>query len=495
MRQTSSHRLGSERPAVPLGGWNQCGRLYTAASACVRWLSKDEERIPIAAPPVTNPLATGSEPGLSERGLARALDPGTLAGRLAAAMKLVETTCRLASEHDLDRILKKVTADVCEALACERGTLYLYDEARRELYTQVATELEIEEIRTTIESGISGWVARRLKVANVPDPQVDARWNSAIDRKTGFHTRNILAAPLLSRERTLVGVLQLLNKHDGSFDEFDEQLLLAFASHAASALERSLLLNEARNAQRLQLEIDMGRSIQTEFLPASLPQIDGYEIAAWWEPAEQVSGDYYDLVDLPDGRLGLVVADVSGHGVASSLIMASVRAMLRVLAKGESQPEKILSALSHSIDPDLGSGRFITCLLAALNPATHEIAFANAGHSPALHFARSTGTFHELPSGCPPIGFSVEHAVTAGKPVAMEPGDLLVLATDGTIELKNEQGEMFGTPRLESLIRENRRQPAPNLLGTIRAAIAAFHPARRPPDDITLLILERKRGA
>lgn len=416
--------------------------------------------------------------------------------RHGGLMQLVEITCELAAQHDLDAILQTVTNGACAALECERASLYLFDANTEELYTRVVTKLEISEIRQSVETGITGWVARRRKVANIPDPLADARWNSAIDRKTGFHTRNILAAPVVSaHDERLLGVLQLLNKLDGQFDEFDEQLIQAFASHAATALERALLLDEARQAHRLQVSVEMGRSIQTSFLPDRLPEIAGYEVAAWWEPAEAVSGDYYDLVQLPDGRQGLVVADVSGHGVGPSLIMASIRAMLHVVTRTYSEPDRILSLLAETIAPDLQDGRFITMLIVALDPRTHRIEFANAGHAPALYFERSTGRCRELESTSLPLGFLEDSPIPLGEPVKMAPGDLLLLATDGAIELRNQQGEIFGRPRLEQIVQDHIADPAPLLLQALRRAINGFHPHRQPPDDVTVMLLERKLRA
>lgn len=421
------------------------------------------------------------------------LDADTMQKRLNGSMKLVEVTCELAALHDLDRILETITSRVCEALRCERASLFLYDDATKMLRTHIATELEIEEIRIPIGEGVTGWVAQERAVANISNPASDDRWNSAFDRRTGFQTRNILAAPLIStHDERLIGVLQLLNKDDESFDAFDEQLMQAFALHASIALERAQLLEDARQSHELQISINMGHRIQSSFLPSRLPDVPGYELAAWWEPAQAVSGDYYDLVQLPDGRLGLVVADVSGHGVGPSLIMASVRAMMHVLSRTKSEPEQILSLLSETIAPDLGEGRFITFLMVALDPRTHELTFANAGHGPALHFHRGTGTFSPLKSTGLPLGFATDFHVPAGNVVHMEPGDLLLLATDGTIELPNESGELFGRRRLERLIADNPQLPATELLEVIRNAINEFHPATHPPDDVTVMILERK---
>jgi len=421
------------------------------------------------------------------------LDSSETQQRLNGSMQLVQVTCELAALHDLDGILEMIATRVCEALSCERASLYLYDEDAQELYTRVVTELEIEEIRTPIENGITGWVARRRRVANIPDPHVDARWNSSVDRRTGFRTRNVLAAPLISvHDDRLVGVLQLLNKESGEFDAFDEQLIQAFASHAAVALERAQLLEEARRTHELEVSVNMGRIIQASFLPSRLPEIPGYEVAVWWEPAEAVSGDYYDLMQLPDGRLGLVMADVSGHGVGPSLIMASARAMAHVLSRARSDPSEILSLLAETIAPDLDEGRFITFLMVALDPRKHEIAFANAGHGPSLHFHRASGKFTALKSTSLPLGFTADFTIPSGPTIALEPGDLLLLGTDGTIEIPDVEGNLFGQERLERVILEHRHLPAPEMLRAIQQAIWTHYAGSSPPDDITLMILERK---
>lgn len=418
---------------------------------------------------------------------------GILEQRLNALGALVDSARELASQHDLDEILRVVTDGVRDGLDCERSSLFLYDEANRELYTRVTTHLEIAEIRSSIDSGITGWVARYKEVSNVPDPTSDVRWNSSVDGETGFMTRNILAAPVLSgHDQRLLGVLEVLNKGEGPFNGFDEKLLQAFAAHAAAALERAELLNEVRRSHELQMSIEMGRRIQVEFLPKVLPNVPSYEIAAWWQPAESVSGDYYDWLWLPDGRIGLVVADVSGHGVGPSIIMASLRAMLRVLTRTASDPVRILTLLQETITPDLANGRFITFLFVALDFRTHEIEFVNAGHAPALHFDRATAGFRALEPTGMPLGFPFGDEVHASRRLSLAPGDLLLLGTDGIIEVRNEHDEMFGRERLQGLVREYRKLPAEQLVDALSEAITRFHPAPKPPDDSTLLIVERK---
>jgi serine phosphatase RsbU (regulator of sigma subunit) len=421
------------------------------------------------------------------------LEVPALRERLASLQKLVEITRRLAAETDLERLLQIVTNGACEAVGCERASLFLYDTRRNELYTRVVTELEISEIRTTLDRGITGWVGRHRRLLNVPDPATDDRWNSTVDQRTGFQTRNVVATPLISQhDGKLLGVLELLNRHGGPFTRPDEELLQAFASHAAVALERAQLLLDVARTRELEFSLDAARNVQTGFLPDQLPVIPGYELAAWWEPAQGVGGDYYDVVRLPDGRLAIAVADVSGHGLAPSLIMASTRAMLHVLARTCSDPARILTLLAETIHPDLRQGRFITFLLGALDLARHELTFVNAGHGPVIYYRRQTGETRLLePTGLP-LGILPGQYHESQQPLAVHPGDLMVFATDGVVEVRNSSGAMFGRKRLELLLQQHERLSATEMIALLRQELMTFYDRPHPDDDITLLVLERK---
>ncbi len=415
---------------------------------------------------------------------------------LNGLMKLVETTCELAVQHELDEILRTVTQGACEALNCERASLFLLDKAKNELFTRTVTELEIEEIRFPAERGIAGWVATNCKLLSIPDPYTDDRFNPNFDRQTGFKTRNILAAPVVSPvDGRTVGVLQILNKRGGPFAEYDERVLTAFAAHAATALERAQLLEEAKINQELRLAIDVGRKIQTSFLPSSLPDVPGYQMAAWWQPAESVSGDYYDVIKLPDGRWGLVVADVSGHGVGPSLIMASARAMLRGMMQTSSKPHEIMTRLARTMYPDLQGNLFITFMIVALNAKRNKLDFANAGHGPVLHYHRKTDAFTTLDATSLPVGVLEDDEHPPSDVVKLASGDCLLLMTDGAFELPNPQGdEQFGVERIKQLIRDNCHRTATEMVQTLQDAISAYDPDNLPPDDVTILLLKRNEN-
>lgn len=420
------------------------------------------------------------------------LPAAELVRRVQALANLIDVTQALAEELDLESVLRAIAKEACEAADCERATFFQYDEERGDLFTRVATELEIAEIRSELGKGISGDVALNRRRANVPDPHSDPRWNASVDRATGYHTRNILAIPICSPQgKRLLGVLQLINKRTGVFDEFDEQLVEAFGQHFAAALDRAQFLLEQKRQQSVNASLDVAREIQRAFMPSQLPQTPGYEFATWWFPNEAVGGDYCDVMRLKDGRIGLVVADVSGHGIGPALLMASVRAGLKALRLEYVAPETLLTRVGESLAGDLQEGRFVTMMLAAVDPGQHRLEYANAGHAPALFFHRASGEFENLEATGMPLGVLDDFEYPQGPHVALEPGDLVVLCTDGIVEATDESGEQFGYERLKKLIRDSIDAPAATLATNIGAAVSGYYVGESPPDDLTVLVMRR----
>lgn len=412
--------------------------------------------------------------------------------RLSALLRLLEVTRRLAAEVDLTTILQIISREACEALVCERATVYQYDSERCQLFTRVATDLEISEIRRDLGQGISGFVAEHRQLVNVPEPELDARWSAATDQATGFRTRNILAAPLISpRDGALLGVIQCLNNQGGPFDRFDELLLEAFAQHAAVALDRSRLVDELSRRQAIDVALRIARDVQRRFMPERLPTIAGYEAATWWRPHQDVGGDYCDVVPFVDGRVGLVIADVSGHGLGPSLLMASVRAALRSLLMAHWQTGELLTVLNQALSADLQDGNFITMIVAALDPHHHALEYANAGHAPAMHYSRSSGEFRDLAATGLPIGVLETCAYPPAAPLDIQAGDLVLLCTDGIIEAANNNRELFGMRRLRETIRELADLPIEELVGQLGERVQAFSRIEQPADDLTILALRR----
>lgn len=421
-------------------------------------------------------------------------DSTELSRRIDSLNRLLEVSRSLAAEVDLDRILETITTEACRALDCDRATIYQYDAEANELYTRVATELEVESIRKPLDQGISGFVATERRVANIHDPASDPRWDSSVDAATGYRTRNILAAPLIAaHDGSLLGVLQLLNKEGGAFDEIDEELLVAFSQHAAVSLDRARMIEEIKGQQATQASLNVAREIQQGFMPRNLSEIAGYEVASWWYPNQAIGGDYCDVLRFKDGRTGLVIADVSGHGIGPALLMASVRAALRALVLDRAETEVLLNLLGHALGDDLQDGRFITLVLAALNSQTHRIEYANAGHAPALHFRCEDKAFLPLDATGLPLGVLERPEYPQGPPIEMQVGDILILCTDGIVESIDANYKQFGVARLQEIVSQMKDAPVQELVESIGARVSEHYVGESPDDDLTILAIRRNQ--
>jgi len=417
---------------------------------------------------------------------------------IRALYSVLEVTTGLAAEKDLDRLFGLIVERACGALCCERASLFLYDEVRQELYTRKVTKLdgEVREIRLSINQGIAGLVARERRLEVIADPYSHPEFNPEFDQRVGFRTRNILCAPLISwgKDDKLLGVLQVLNKRDRPFDASDQQLVRAFAAHAAIAIDRAILAQHFEEKMQLLVSLDLARQVQAGLLPRQLATIPGYEIAAISQPADQTGGDYYDVIRLQSGQIGLVMADVSGHGFGPSLLMATARAALRGILGREPAAEVVLNELSRAMLDDLQHlRRFITLLYGTLDPHQHCFCYANAGHGPvALHLNAEQRVFRSLAKdearGYPLGWLNQPYAACAAVPLAR--GDLIILGTDGFVETRRG-GEQFGMQRLCDRILERCHDPLQQIIDNLIEATVAFHESTLRDDDLTLLIVRR----
>ena len=408
---------------------------------------------------------------------------------LSGLNRLLEVTRVLAEELDLARMLDTIVAEACVALQCDRAILYQYDAKRQAL---VATAGSPVPLYLEIDQGIAGYVARHRLMLNLADPARDSRWDAILDRATGVRTSSILSVPLFAaRDGRLLGVLEMLNNRGGPFDDDDECLALAFSHHAAAALDRARLVEELQQRRETQASLNIAREIQRRFMPHKLPPIPRFEVATWWFPNEAVGGDYCDVITLADGQIALCVADVCGHGLGPSLLMASVRAALRTLVLTHSSPQLLIESLGMALADDFQPGAFVTMILAMLDPLANRLHFANAGHAPALLYHAATQTFSELESTGLPIGVVAEPDCPLGPPLSMELGDLLVLATDGIVEAIDQHGDFFGLDRLQDFVRRLAAEPVEAIVREIGRQVELHYVGESPPDDLTLLVVRR----
>lgn len=300
-----------------------------------------------------------------------------------------------------------------------------------------------------------------------------------------------LAVPLVSQGE-LIGVLNLgPRRSEQDYSTDDRRLLNTLATQAAPALRVAQLVRlqqiEARERERVEQELRVARVIQETLLPENTPAIDGWKVSAYWRPARAVSGDFYDFLEFPDGRLGVIVADVTDKGVPAALVMATARSLLRSAAERLVSPGEVLSRANDQLCPDIPRNMFVTCLYLLIDPATGELTFANAGHNLPLCSAQQGVV--ELRATGMPLGLlpGMRYSETSGR---IEPGDRLLLYSDGLVEAHNSTKEMFGFPRLREIV--GVQPPGCDVIATLIQALAEFTgPDWEQEDDVTLLTIER----
>jgi PAS domain S-box-containing protein len=246
---------------------------------------------------------------------------------------------------------------------------------------------------------------------------------------------------------------------------------------------------EAQERERIEQELRIARLIQQTLLPKVLPELPGYDVAAYYQPAREVGGDFYDFLELENGRLGLVVGDVTDKGVPAALVMATTRTMLRAAAQRLFSPEEVLRRANDVLVTDIPPNMFITCLYAILEPGSGRLVYANAGHDPP-YLRRSGGDCEELRATGMPLGLMPGMSYEE-KEIVLEAGESVLFYSDGLVEAHDPHGEMFGFPRLQGLVGTH-REGGSSLIGFLLSELTRFTgEGWEQEDDITLVTLER----
>ncbi len=413
--------------------------------------------------------------------------------RVAALEQLLEIARQLGATTDLGALLAAIVDAATDLLGCERATVFLYDPDAQELSSRIATGIEgsaISEIRFPVNKGIAGEVARTGDSINLPDAYADRRFNPEFDKASGFRTRSMLAIPLTDHDGAVVGVLQALNKRAGPFGAADEEIARFLGSQAGVAIQRQQLLEHYAEKQKIQRDLSMASAIQQGLLPRTNPQFSGFDIAGWNCPADETGGDFFDFLELADGTLAVLIADVTGHGIGPALIMTEARALCRAALLGGVGLERAVADVQQLLSLDVPEGRFVTAFFGLLT-MSGGLEFLSAGQGPVLFYDASADRFEELPTHGLPLGLMPEIPLESSERRRLEPGDMLVLLTDGFYECERPDGQLFGKERVEATIRQCRAEPAGEIVTALANAAAAFAEGGAQADDLTAVIVVR----
>jgi phosphoserine phosphatase len=417
------------------------------------------------------------------------MTPAQTVERLDDLHKVLEITKAMAAVEDLKDLMRLVIDRSMELLGAERATVFLYDEQTNELVSLVAAGMD--ELRAPADRGISGETVRTGRTINVAQVYADPRFNPEIDRMTGFRTRNMISLPLRGYDGRLVGLLQVINKRQGPFDAYDVTLAETLAAQAGVAIQRAELMEHFVRKQQMERAMQLAQQIQQDLLPRGGAAVEGFDVAGMSLPADQTGGDTYDYLQLGPDRWMFTVADASGHGIGSALVIAETRAMLRAVSWLGGDVRAILRTVNTLLSEDLAQSHFVTCFLGLLDTRRSVLDYASAGHGPMLFYDRAGGRFQERLATGVPLGVGggdYEQVVSQ----AFAPGDIAVITTDGFIDCTDPTGQEFGLPRLLAVLDGCCDRGAAQIVEAMVRAVHDFTRGRPFQDDLTALVIRKQ---
>jgi serine phosphatase RsbU (regulator of sigma subunit) len=312
----------------------------------------------------------------------------------------------------------------------------------------------------------------------------------ALDDASPYRFQHLLVLPLITQDNiwgsiNLVSPERVRNAEDPHLDAVQSGVALA-----ATAVENALLLEIKLESEREQAQLKLGHQIQSSLIPQEAPQVDGWQIAGSSVSATMIGGDYLDYFEMPDGRYGMVVADVAGKGVPAGLIMTATRAMFRAAVIQHSDPSAVLGAVNRLLCDEDFSGRFVTAIFLSIDTESAKADYAVAGHDAPVIHRDDTGTVEVLANPALPLGLRAEGEAASGS-FTIRSDDSLVMFTDGVTEAMNADREQFSTERLVAVLEQHASSSAPQLLEHIVDAIDEHCGARPRHDDTTLIVVRR----
>jgi phosphoserine phosphatase RsbU/P len=403
--------------------------------------------------------------------------------------QLIEATKTVNSTLDLAKLLNVILETALQVVNGDRGTVYLIDEAKQELWSKVLKGAEHIEIRLPLGKGIAGYVAATGDILNIPDAYLDPRFNPEVDKITGYQTKTILCMPMRNKDEKIIGVFQLLNKHKGTFTDEDENFIDALSVHAAIAIENARLYEQEKQKMAMDRDLVAAREVQMSLIPKQLPQVPHFEFAACTMPAHEVGGDLYDFISVDHSCCEIVIADVTGKGLPASLLATLTKGVVYAQAIQYQLPQMQLKGANRIARVNFPRKSFITMLLAVVNPEARTLTISNAGHCYPLFYRRRTKNAKILEVKGMALNFA-DDILCEERTIHLAPDDCVVLYSDGVTEAENSAGEFYGTERLESIVSREGYNTAQTLLQKIIDELKGFAEDVAQHDDITLVVVK-----
>jgi len=411
---------------------------------------------------------------------------------LAHLRSLLDASKALSTAVDLDSQLEIILLRAREVMEARQSRIFVFDETSQTLADRSTTGKGVDAIPLGV--GLAGHAANVGKIVNTPDALHDPRFDPRVDQADGGITTSVLSAPMFTHRGRLIGVLQVLNKQVHEvFTPHDEALMEAFASHAGVALDRAQLIEASVEKQRIEDNLRVAHDIQMGMLRKDFPARPEFELMARLRPARAVGGDLYDFVTDGD-HLWFSIGDVAGKGVGAALVMAVTQTLIHSRIGGSLSPGEVLERVNGELRREDDQALFVTAFIGRLDLRSGELAYSSAGHNPPFR-VHPSGAVEPLDGGVglPLALFEARGYETAQ--VQLEPGEALLLYTDGVSEAHDSEEEELTSEGLKKLLEKTAGATASDLVDRVFAGVEEFAGGAAQYDDITVVAVRYLAGS
>lgn len=404
---------------------------------------------------------------------------------------LLDITKTISQSLDLEEVLNLVMDTLGSLLPYDAAGIYLMEHSddgqdpyifKSKVFRGYEISFELIEPRLKLGEGFIGRVAESGKPIISPDVSKDPRYFAARKR-----TRSEMIAPIISNDK-VIGVFDLESDVLNAYSEDDLAVLQLLTSQVAIIIEKARLHEQLVEQKRIQAQLEIARQVQLELLPDHDPNLQNFDISAYIFPTEEVSGDYYDWVRIFDDQIGITVADAVGKGIPAALLMAFLRASIRAGVQTGYASHILLSKINNLLWDSVEDNVFVTAIYGILDSTNRSFVFSNAGHNPPL-LIKPDGEYRYVEYGDRPLGM-FNDARYHQHFIRFEPGQTMVIYTDGITEAANANGEEFGTERLAHRVLDGIHLPAKKLIDHVRKGVADFTERKFLDDDGTLFVVK-----
>ncbi len=394
-----------------------------------------------------------------------------------------------SSSLEVRQMLDIIVQKSIKAVKAEQGSISLVTEQEETPFRTLIRQVDRthEQMPYRVGAHITGWILKNKKPLMIENLATDQRFKTS--EQEAKEIRSVLGVPIWSQAK-LIGILMMMNKKTHEpFNADDLRLLSIIAAQSGQLIRNSQLQEEALEKKRLEFELSLARRIQTNLLPKAAPITPHLEIASYFNPAEEVGGDYYDYFWLGDQRIGIVIADVSGHGPAAAMMMTMVKGILQTIVQQFSSAEHSLSEINSIIARIAPRDIFITMMFLIFDLNKKVLRFSNAGHNPIVHYNSQHRSCQliELKGCALNLVKKCDYEV---KEIPLQPNDLFLIYTDGVTEAVNENQELFEEVRLVQAVEEVASKSADEIIQHVKSRLFEFAGQAKQADDVLMIAIK-----